>query len=150
MTELSPKFIIETNDELGDCLIIGKCNFHKNLVTDKTKVKGGGWWDLKDNMFIFSRESHDYGKARFEEIKNCIEKGNVFTDKYLRHSIANKYSFAYHSGSEIIRIKDKFGVIMTCLPKYSNCQLCKYKDEPQDSEVCIHCVKNNKRTEYYT
>lgn len=44
---------------------------------------------------------------------------------------------------------DKFGTIMTCLPKYSNCQLCKYKEEPQDSEVCTHCAKHNKCTEYY-
>jgi hypothetical protein len=44
---------------------------------------------------------------------------------------------------------DKFGIIMTCLPKYSNCQLCKYKEEPIDSEVCIYCVKHNKNTEYY-
>ena len=44
---------------------------------------------------------------------------------------------------------DKFGTIMTCSPKYSNCQLCKYKEEPQDSKVCTYCAKYNKSTEYY-
>lgn len=44
---------------------------------------------------------------------------------------------------------DKFGVIKTCSPKYSNCQLCRYKDYPQNSDVCTHCIKNNKGTEYY-
>ena len=44
---------------------------------------------------------------------------------------------------------DMFGTIMTCLPKYSNCQLCKYKNEPQDSDVCTYCAKHNKSTEYY-
>ena len=49
------------------------------------------------------------------------------------------------SGSTV----DKFGTIMTCLPKYSNCQLCKYKEEHQNSEVCTYCAANNKSTEYY-
>lgn len=44
---------------------------------------------------------------------------------------------------------DIFGIIMTCLPKYSNCQLCKYKNEPQNSDVCTYCAKHNKSTEYY-
>ena len=44
---------------------------------------------------------------------------------------------------------DIFGTIMTCSPKYSNCQLCKYKNEPQNSDVCTYCAKNNKSTEYY-
>ena len=44
---------------------------------------------------------------------------------------------------------DEFGVIRTCSPKYSNCQLCRYKDYPQNSDVCTHCIKNNKGTEYY-
>lgn len=44
---------------------------------------------------------------------------------------------------------DIFGTIMTCLPKYSNCQLCKYMNESQNSDVCIYCAKHNKSTEYY-
>ena len=44
---------------------------------------------------------------------------------------------------------DIFGTIMTCLPKYSNCQLCKYKTMPQNSDVCTYCAKHNKSTEYY-
>ena len=44
---------------------------------------------------------------------------------------------------------DIFGTIMTCLPKYSNCQLCKYKEMPQNSDVCTYCAKHNKSTEYY-
>ena len=48
-----------------------------------------------------------------------------------------------------IERSDKFGTIVSCSPKYSNCQLCKYEKEPQNSEVCIHCAKHNKGTEYY-
>ncbi len=44
---------------------------------------------------------------------------------------------------------DKFGEIKTCSPKHSNCQLCKYKDFPMESEACKYCAKNNKGTEYY-
>lgn len=45
--------------------------------------------------------------------------------------------------------KDKYGIIMVCLPKYSNCQLCKYKDERLDSKVCSYCADHNKNNEYY-
>lgn len=41
--DLFPKYIIETDDELGNCLILSKCSFHHELVTDKNKVKGGGF-----------------------------------------------------------------------------------------------------------
>ena len=44
---------------------------------------------------------------------------------------------------------DIFGTLMTCSPKYSNCQLCKYKTMPQNSDVCTYCAKHNKSTEYY-
>ena len=44
---------------------------------------------------------------------------------------------------------DIFGTLMTCSPKYSNCQLCKYKTMPQNSDVCTYCSKHNKSTEYY-
>lgn len=44
---------------------------------------------------------------------------------------------------------DLFGIIMTCSPKYSNCQLCKYRTMPQKSAVCTYCAEHNKRTEYY-
>lgn len=29
-----PKFIIETDDQKGDCLIVAKCTYHKQLATD--------------------------------------------------------------------------------------------------------------------
>ncbi len=100
--ELFPKFIIETDDELGDCLILSKCTYHKDLATDKTKVKGGGFWILKDNMFTFSGTSHDFGKASFEDIKKCVESGNVYDNPYLEYSMTNEFSFSYNTGTEII------------------------------------------------
>ena len=102
--DVFPKFIIETDDELGDCLIIAKCTYHKELAIDIAKVKGGGWWMLKDKMLILKGESHDFGKASMEDIKNCIQKGNVFTNPYLTSSIAQKYEFGYDTGTEIVKI----------------------------------------------
>jgi hypothetical protein len=104
MSDLFPKFIIETDDELGDCLILSRCSFHKDLAIDITKVKGGGFWVLKDNMFIFSGESHDFGRAKFEDIQNSVLKGNVYTNPYMTHSIVDKHNFGYDTGTEIITI----------------------------------------------
>jgi len=97
-----PKFIIETDSELGDCLILSKCTYHKDLVIDKDRVKGGGWYNLKANIFTFYGDSHDFGSAKMEDIKCCIIKGNVFTNPYLTHSIVHKYRFVYDTQSELI------------------------------------------------
>ena len=105
MADVFPKFIIETDDDLGDCLILSKCTYHNELVTDKTKVKGGGWFAFKNNTFIFRGDSHEYGKAKFEDIKNCVDKGNVFTNPSLVWPIADAHNFAYDNGLEIITLK---------------------------------------------
>lgn len=103
--DVFPKFIIETDNELGDCLIIAKCTYHSDLVIDKSKVKGGGWWTLKNDIFTLFGESHDYKKAQLEDIKNCIKLGNVFTTNMLIEPIVNKFGFSYNTGTEIIILK---------------------------------------------
>lgn len=97
-----PKFIIE-----DDCLIMMKVTFHKEIVINKEKVKGGGWFkfDDKTNTFIFYGESIDFGQASIENIKNCVEKGNVFTDNLKYRNISSKYNFSYDTGSDIVNLK---------------------------------------------
>ena len=75
-----------------------------NIVTDKTKVKGGGWFrfNREQNSFIFYGDSHDLGKASLEDIKSCVESDKVFRTKSKICSIANDFKFGYDTGSEII------------------------------------------------
>ncbi|MCK9545012.1 MAG: hypothetical protein M0R03_23600 [Novosphingobium sp.] len=105
--DIFPKFIIETDEELGDCLIISKCTYHRELVTNKNMVKGGGWYrvNTENKSITFGGESHDFGAAKIEDIKNCINNGNIYTNKYLTHSIAKDFKFLYDIGSEIISLK---------------------------------------------
>ncbi|MCK9416963.1 hypothetical protein M0Q97_09925 [Candidatus Dojkabacteria bacterium] len=105
--DIFPKFIIETDDELGDCLIIAKCTYHSELVTDKLKVKGGGWWSLKNDIFTLFGESHDYKKAQLDDIRNCIKIGNVFMTNMLIEPIVDQFGFSYDTGNEIIILKTK-------------------------------------------
>ena len=100
--EKYPKFIIE-----GESLILMKVTFHKEIATDTTKVRGGGWYKfLNDkNMIVFYGESHDFGKSTLEDIKKCIENGNVFCDKWKHKNIIDRHSFGYDTGSEIIELK---------------------------------------------
>lgn len=83
MSDVFPKFIIE-----NDAMVIGKCTYHKQLLVnenDKENIKGGGWWRVdKDNPrhFILHGDSHDYGKASIEDIKNCLSSNKVFDNKY--------------------------------------------------------------------
>lgn len=78
--DVFPKFIIETDDQEGDCLIVAKCTYHKQLATDITKVKGGGWQALdRDNsIFTLSGDSHDFGRAKIEDIASCVQRKKFF------------------------------------------------------------------------
>lgn len=92
-----PKFIIETDPEEGDCLIIAKCTYHSQLVVDKSKVKGGGWFiiDPEIQMVTLHGESHDFGRASFEDIKSCIDRNKVFTNSSLQRNITHQFNFQY-------------------------------------------------------
>jgi hypothetical protein len=85
----------ETNDEKGDCLILGKVHFHRQMTTDKSKVKGGGWWSLDDNTFTFYGESDEFGKASFDDIRSCVENNKVFSSPSLIKSITKLFNFRY-------------------------------------------------------
>lgn len=101
-----PKFIIETDSELGDCLIIAKCTYHKQLASDATKIKGGGWWTLEDGILTLHGESHDFGKAKIEDIARCIQDRQVFSSFALYRNLTDKYTFQYRTESgEIINLE---------------------------------------------
>lgn len=104
--DIFPKFIIETDEELGDCLIISKCTFHKEMATNRDMVKGGGWYNinLDKRTITLGGESHDFGSAKIEDIKKAIENDNVYTNTYLTHSIAKEFKFLYDKQSEIVEL----------------------------------------------
>ncbi len=104
--DVFPKFIIETDHIEGDCLIVALCTHHKQLVTDPTKVKGGGWWLREDsNVVTFHRKSEDFGPAEFENIKACILNKKVFSSSSLLKNISDTYDFKYRNVyGEIINI----------------------------------------------
>ncbi len=95
------KFIIE-----GENLILMKVTYHKDIAINIENVKGGGWFIYKQdtNSFIFSGDSHDFGAAKLEDIKECVTKGNVFSDNRLYRNISNKHKFQYNTGTELINL----------------------------------------------
>lgn len=101
MSDVFPKFIVE-----GNCLIIAKCTYHKELVTDKEKVKGGGlWkWDREKKEITLYGSSFDFGRASTEDIKTCIEAGNVFLSYEGGRNVSDQ-SFILKTGIEIIKLK---------------------------------------------
>ena len=107
--DVFPKFIIETDIEEGDCLIIAKCTFHKQLATDITKVKGGGWWkiDHESKVITLYGESSDFGTSSIENIKSCIERKQAYTNPglYRNWIVDLNYSFKYQDDfGEIINL----------------------------------------------
>jgi hypothetical protein len=102
--DLLPKFTIETTESKGDCIILGKCLFHKELAKDITKVKGGGWWTLdKDNsIFTLYGDSQDFGRAKIEDIASCVQRKKVFSSSSLMRNLTDDFKFQY---------KDQYGKI---------------------------------------
>lgn len=108
MDNIFPKFIIETDDELGDCLILSKVTYHNQIAIDITKVKGGGWfrYDPKNNSFVFFGKSEQFGKAEFNLIKECVNKDRVFSDPYLCRPLRKLFYYETESG-ELIPLNDE-------------------------------------------
>lgn len=107
------KFIIETDIEEGDCIILAKCTFHKQLATDIKKVKGGGWWTLDRDKSIFTLygDSHDFGRATIEDIANCVQRKKVYSSKSLIRNITENFKFQYKNEvGEIIDL-ETYGIV---------------------------------------
>lgn len=105
-----PKFIIETFQDKGDCLILAKCTYHKDLARNVKNVKGGGWWRLdNDNLtFILEGESHDFGRAKIEDIINCIQNEKVFSSHALVRNLTKDFIFKYKNEyGELINLNEK-------------------------------------------
>ena len=98
--DVFPKFIIE-----GNSLVIGKCTYHKQLASNIKDVKGGGWWKWKreEKEFHFYGESDDFGPASANDIKACIEAGNVFLS-YHGGRVIEGHSFYLKTGCETIKL----------------------------------------------
>lgn len=101
MADVFPKFMVEGNN-----LIIAKCTFHKQLVTDKDQVKGGGMWEWnkEDKVFMLYGDSVDYGAANAEDIKACINAGKAYLS-YVGGRNVSDHSFYLNTGYEIIKLK---------------------------------------------
>lgn len=97
--DVFPKFIIETDKEEGDCLIIAKCTYHKQLVTNKENVKGGGWWslDYSNKIFTLYGTSSDFGEANMYDIISCIKRRKVFSSSSLHRNLTDDYGFIYRN-----------------------------------------------------
>ena len=87
-----PKFIIQ-----DDKLILGMVKFHRDLVTDVKKVKGGGWWRLNEEnkTIILSDKSEDFGRASISDTQSCIKNKQIFTTEFNPEEYTFKYSLDY-------------------------------------------------------
>ena len=101
MADIYPKFIIETYDQQGDCMILGKCTFHKEMAADLTKIKGGGWWELDRDKSLFTLygDSYDFGKAKIRDIANCVQRKRVFSNRRMYRNYTVEFTFQYRDES---------------------------------------------------
>lgn len=102
-----PKFIIEYDDLVGNILIIAKCTFHKQLASDVKLVRGGGWfhYDRDSNTFTLFGKSEDFGRAKLEDIQDCIMQGHVYSSYAMGRTFKDhnfKYRNEYHEVIDLI------------------------------------------------
>jgi len=88
---LYSKFIVQ-----GENLILGKCTYHKQLVTNPKEVKGGGWFNYnpEKSRFTFNGDSYEFGMASVGDIRKCVELGNVWANRKMTRKL-DKCKFAY-------------------------------------------------------
>lgn len=106
--DVFPKFIIETDDQEGDCLIVAKCTYHKQLATNVKKVKGGGWWtlDKENSVFTLHGDSQDFGRAKIEDIASCVQRKKVFSSASLTRNFTDIFKFQYRNeDGEIVNLE---------------------------------------------
>lgn len=91
---LHSKFIVENGD-----IIIGKVEFHKELVTDKSKVRGGGLFQLSDDKktILFFGKSFDFGEPHEEELIEAVKNKRVFANPLRIHHITDKHKFIWQN-----------------------------------------------------
>jgi len=79
---------------------------HRDIATNSSKVIGGGSFifDNSTNSYTLYGESYEFGAAKIEDIKKCIEDGKVYTNVKLIHSITDKNYFSFYNGSKIIEL----------------------------------------------
>ena len=99
--KLFPKFIIEEEN-----MILRIVKNHRDLATNASNVKGGGSYifDSKTNSYTLYGESYEFGAAKIEDIKKCIEDGKVYINNILTCLITDKNNFSYYNGSKIIEL----------------------------------------------
>lgn len=101
--DLFSKFIIE-----GDDLILAKVTYHNELVTDISKVRGGGMfsYDSDAKTFTLYGESAQFGRAELDDIRKCFACGNVYFDKYriinaFSSGRIEKFAYRIHDGESV-------------------------------------------------
>ena len=99
--KLFPKFIIEEEN-----MILKIVKNHRDMATNASKVKGGGSYifDSETNSYTLYGESYEFGAAKIEDIKKCIEDSKVYTSDILTCSVADKNNFSFYNGSKIIEL----------------------------------------------
>ena len=98
---LYPKFIIE-----GDSIVIGMVTYHKELAMVGNHVKSGGSFemDTTNKILTFFGCSHDFGCAKLEDIKQAVNGGKVYSNKYKIYSMHDKYSIRYRDKNNELTI----------------------------------------------
>ena len=88
------KFIVEDG-----CIILSKVTYHKELVTNKELVKGGGSWKFDDDYktISFFGSSHDFGAVEPEDIQKAVTDCKVFETQYSDEDMSKDYKFVFYT-----------------------------------------------------
>ena len=106
--DVFPKFIVERDPELGDCLVVSKCTYHRQLACDAKNVVAGGWWSLDSatSTFTLYGGSTEFGPADVDMLSDCVRRGAVYR-AYMSAKLEG-YKFLYRASDGMLTDLSKF------------------------------------------
>ncbi len=106
------KFIINQGN-----LMMGHVNFHKELSSDHTTTKGGGWYHIDhDNKKVYLYDvSMDFGQAKREDVIAAIQTGDFISIHIQDYEFIHSYQ---HTLATCKMDSDKISIFMPEENKY--------------------------------
>jgi len=95
------KYIVE-----DDCIVMAKCDYHKQLVIDNTKVQGGGMFtlDTKKKTIIFYGDSYKFGGVDKEDMQRAVNDKKIYMGRKRKKFPYTEYKLIIIFNKEHIKL----------------------------------------------
>jgi len=96
-----PKYIIQNNR-----VVIGKVAYHKDLITGKIGVQGGGMFIInhKEATLLLYGDSYKLGPPDMDALKKAVKNWKIYTNKSCKVLLDDKFTISIKTRDGIITL----------------------------------------------